>query len=221
MSDKEKRVVLQELLKQYNTIPALAVSLIFERQLGNASRFHPYIETLPSLTESPSNMFSFTDDQLSLVRASLGLAWRWRFITDCPAQVAGVLHTLASNTASWSDWIVGSSKAGGWAAEVDTDAPKWACSLAASRWQNTAMGPAFGPVTDMTNHKWEPNGLPVGTSNVQTDTGLEIRATKEWQAGEQMYDMCESSNDKPAAACRVLSLNMCLLCRATCRLLAQ
>ena len=181
----------------------MSISLIYERRLGNASLFAPYIKTLPALDDAPTNVFYFTADQQSLAFWPNAM----RAVEDrskcCDRVVAALNNVARASESSCSSSTISPESPelrrrclADDFSEANHSVITWACSLAASRWQTTPHGPALRPVTDMTNHRFqEDSDEDIGTAIYQKEGRLEIRATRDWRQGEQMYDFCERANN--------------------------
>ena len=84
MAPSHKQALQSAIAEQENKHVLLAAALVFERSLGAASAFAPYISALPS--ESPRNLFSWSRDQLELGLSMLGADKIPESATRCPTE---------------------------------------------------------------------------------------------------------------------------------------
>jgi hypothetical protein len=110
----------------------VALALLYERSLGAASRFAPYVNTLPQ--EPPRNLFSWSSDQIDLAIGLLGADKVPKTAARCPDDVRQALADLAAKESGWFDKLT-------WATDVSDDLAAWACSMAFSRNFNGELMP--------------------------------------------------------------------------------
>jgi hypothetical protein len=195
--------VLRSLVREQDKYVLVALALLYEHSLGAASRFAPYVDSLPR--EPPRNLFSWSRDQIELGMGLLGADKVPETAAHCPADVKRALAELAAKESGWFDKLT-------WATDVSDELAAWVCSMAFSRNFNGELM----PLVDMANHKFrvqtgdeslavtfDPSCLPPSSGKQKSreewaavkdcadrtaGAGMGFMSTRNWKEGEQVTD---------------------------------